>query len=99
MHLIEIAVNLALGEGSKPRQSELPRAVSSAYYAMFHCICQTHADVLSGASPKNRNNKAWLQAYALSLIIKSCRVVNEKIFGKISPLKYESFVLSLIGYN
>jgi len=63
VHLIEIAVNLALGEGSKPRQSELRRAVSSAYYAMFHCICQTYADVLSGASPKNRNNKAWLQAY------------------------------------
>ena len=62
-HLIEIALTLAQGEGTKPRQAELRRAVSTAYYAMFHCICQNFADVLAGAAPNNRNNVAWIQAY------------------------------------
>ncbi len=44
-----------------PRQAFLKRAISTAYYAMFHCLCATGADCLVGAS--RRNAKAWLQIY------------------------------------
>ena len=30
----------------RPRQAMLRRAVSTAYYAMFHALCQSNADTL-----------------------------------------------------
>ncbi|MCY4226076.1 MAG: hypothetical protein OXF06_14755 [Bacteroidetes bacterium] len=62
-HLIEIAIKLATGEGTKPRQAELRRAISTAYYGMFHSACKTYVDILAGTSPSDRNNIAWIQAY------------------------------------
>jgi len=62
-HLIDIAVKLAKGEGTKPRQAELRRALSTAYYAMFHCVAKAYADTLNGATKSTRNDRAWLQAY------------------------------------
>jgi len=32
----------------KPRQSDLERALSTAYYAMFHAMCRNCADCLIG---------------------------------------------------
>ena len=65
---IRIARGLAAGDiggGSlgRPRETELRRAISVAYYAMFHALCQTCADMLVGASRANRNRRAWVQAY------------------------------------
>jgi len=62
-HLIDIAIKLAKGEGTKPRQAELRRALSTAYYAMFHCVAKAYADTLNGATKSKRNDKAWVQAY------------------------------------
>ena len=65
---IRIARGLAAGEIGggplgRPREAELRRAVSVAYYAMFHALCQTCADMLVGASRANRSQRAWVQAY------------------------------------
>ena len=65
--LIDIAMQLAdgLGDGSRgrPKQTELSRAVSCAYYAMFHSLASCCGDTLIGATSRNRPNRAWRQAY------------------------------------
>ena len=54
----------ALGSGrGRPRQVELRRAVSLAYYAMFHSLAKQSADMLVGATRGRRSQRAWLQAY------------------------------------
>ena len=51
--LINIATQLALSSGDTPeRQEDLRRAVSTAYYAMFHTLANSNANALIGA-PKN----------------------------------------------
>lgn len=47
----------------KPRQSDLKRAASTAYYALFHALCWTCADSFVGGTGADRSNPAWRQAY------------------------------------
>ena len=65
--LLRIARHLAAGSvGSgrgRPRQTDLCRAVSAAYYAMFHALAQCCADLLAGGSPSRRDPEAWRQTY------------------------------------
>ena len=65
--LLRIARYLAAGSiGSgrgRPRQTDLCRAVSAAYYAMFHTLAQCCADLLAGSSPSHRSQTAWRQTY------------------------------------
>jgi len=61
-HLLQAATKLALNGRGKPRQADLRRALSTAYYAIFHCLSEANADALMGKSSK-RNNQAWYQAY------------------------------------
>ena len=49
--------------GRRPRQSDLRRAVSTAYYALFHALCRNCADALIGTVGANRSEPAWRQAY------------------------------------
>lgn len=53
----------ALGARGRPRQSNLRRAVSSAYYALFHCLATCCADLLVGGPGSNRSRSAWRQTY------------------------------------
>lgn len=44
LHLVEQAQHLAQSGGAgRPRQADLRRAISSAYYALFHLLCQEAA--------------------------------------------------------
>ena len=54
-----------LGEGQKgpPKQSDLKRALSTAYYAMFHALCWNCADSFIGKTKGPRSQPAWKQAY------------------------------------
>ena len=65
--LLRIAERLAsgtLGEGrGRPRQAELRRAVSTAYYALFHTLAACCADLLIGSSSAVRRGPAWERAY------------------------------------
>ena len=62
--LIRIARHLAsggVGGGrGRPRQAELRRAVSTAYYALFHALALCCANALAGP---NRNRSSWDQTY------------------------------------
>jgi len=64
LDLIRTASRLAKSGGSRrPRQSDLKRAVSTAYYAMFHALCRNCADCLIGGTNSDRSAPAWRQAY------------------------------------
>ena len=47
----------------RPQQVHLCKAISAAYYAMFHALAQSNADTLIGASPRFRNLPAWTLTY------------------------------------
>jgi uncharacterized protein (UPF0332 family) len=47
----------------KPRQSDLRRAVSSSYYAIFHHLARSCADLMVGSVKRNRSKHAWNQVY------------------------------------
>ena len=68
-HSIEAAKMLAGSHGTtlappgRPRQAMLRRAVSAAYYAMFHALCQSNADTLVGQSPPGPHTDLWVETY------------------------------------
>jgi hypothetical protein len=51
------------GGAARPRQADLKRAVSSTYYALFHALARTCADMVIGARRSDRINSAWRQVY------------------------------------
>lgn len=65
--LIRIARHLATGGVSgrrgRPRQAELRRAVSAAYYAMFHALAFSCANTLVGSTRTSRDQVSWRQTY------------------------------------
>lgn len=66
-NLISIARHLAGGQvglrRGRPRQTDLCRAVSAAYYALFHTLARCGADLLAGATRTSRSQPAWEQIY------------------------------------
>ncbi len=49
--------------GGRPREANLRRAVSTTYYALFHCLAACCADMLVGGAGARRSQPAWRQAY------------------------------------
>ena len=49
--------------GPPPSQASLRRAVSTTYYALFHCMAENCADMLVGGPGSGRSRPAWHQAY------------------------------------
>ena len=60
--LLITARKLAKTTSQRPRQDDLKRAISTAYYALFHEVAWTNADRLIGASA-NRPRQAWRRTY------------------------------------
>ena len=58
--LTQTARRLAEPGAAQPTQADLRRAVSTAYYAQFHCLAGTAADLLAGGSP---DSPEWRQVY------------------------------------
>ena len=56
-HLVETST------AGRPREANLRRAVSTTYYALFHCIAACCADMLVGGAGARRSQPAWRQAY------------------------------------
>ena len=65
--LLEIAGTLAYGgigaQRGRPKQTELRRAVSATYYALFHTLARNAADLLVGDRSSTRTRQAWRQTY------------------------------------
>ena len=63
-HLLQIAADLAEASTRRPRRTDLCRAVSTAYYALFHCLARVCADALAGKVGPNSNQRpAWRRVY------------------------------------
>ena len=62
-HLLQMAVGLADANTGRPRRADLCRAVSTAYYAMFHCLSLVCADSLAGRSRSVGNRPMWRRVY------------------------------------
>lgn len=81
--LIKTARHLLQEGNSRPRQSNLHRAVSSTYYAMFHTLAMNCANLLVGGSGADRSTPAWRQVYrALNhgFVKKACQSKNLEKF-------------------
>lgn len=59
--LIQVAQELSKRTGYRPREAFMRRAVSTAYYAMFHALAQLCADELIGG--KHARTVAWNRVY------------------------------------
>ena len=57
--LMAVARALVESERALPLQARLRRAVSTTYYALFHCLAASAADLLIGVE----RNPAWHRAY------------------------------------
>lgn len=67
-HLIDAARILAGDSGTprrqgRPRQAMLKRAISTAYYAMFHALCNSNANVVAGQATDPQTRGAWTRTY------------------------------------
>ena len=62
-HLIDTARKLLDSRAGRPRQADLKRAISTAYYAMFHALCRNSADCLVGKTGAKKSRRAWRQMY------------------------------------
>ena len=61
-HLIEQAyLLLSISRNGQPRQADKKRAVSAAYYAVFHAVLGAFADQLVGK--RERNSPDYVRAY------------------------------------
>lgn len=61
-HLLDAAL-LLIGQPGRPRDANLRRAISTIYYAVFHCLAASNADLLIGATGSARSEPAWTQTY------------------------------------
>lgn len=61
--LIRAARELASANKGKPVQAYLHRATSTAYYALFHTLARSCADMLVGTQSAKRSKPAWRQVY------------------------------------
>lgn len=60
--LLDTAEKLAEANQRRPKQADLRRAVSTAYYAVFHNLAQECADRFIGTT-EQRSDSAWRQVY------------------------------------
>ena len=62
-HLVQLAADLAEINPRRPRRTDLCRAVSTTYYALFHCLARACADRLAGRAGTVGDRSMWRRAY------------------------------------
>lgn len=62
-HLLQLAAALIEVNPRRPRRADLCRAVSTTYYALFHCLAHTCADRLAGPAGAVGNRPMWRRVY------------------------------------
>lgn len=88
-HLLEQAdVLLSTTASGAPRQADLRRSISGAYYAVFHAIATEAADVIIGRA--NRTTPAYRLVYR-TVDHKSLRDLCASLTKSVLPLKYASY--------
>jgi len=75
----------------KPRQSNLRRASSTVYYALFHCLAKSCADLLVGGAGAARSKHAWRQVYRALEHNRAKNACNNQATLKQFPKEIEDF--------
>ena len=86
--LIQTARRHAEPGAEPPTQADLRRAVSTAYYAQFHCLAGTAADLLAGTSP---DSPEWLQVYRALEHDKARRACRQQAVMRTFPMEIRNF--------
>lgn len=63
LDLLDTANELLRSPRGRPSQAALNRALSTAYYAMFHCLARECADLLIGGQGATQTPESWAQVY------------------------------------
>jgi hypothetical protein len=87
-HLLEQADRLVAPPNRAPRQADLRRAISSAYYALFHAILAAAADEFVGRT--KRQSPRYELVYR-SVTHKSLRTLCEDIVKQKLPARYAKY--------
>jgi len=61
--LIVTARKLLPAQGGDPSQADQRRAISTAYYAVFHALARCAANSLVGDDSRTRPKMAWVEVY------------------------------------
>jgi hypothetical protein len=88
-HLFDQAERLIVSTAGAPRQVDLRRAISAAYYAVFHVVATAVADQFVGAG--RRNTPEYALAYR-RIDHKVLKALCAEIKAGRLPSKYEDFV-------
>ena len=91
--LIETAIGLAGLDQRRPTQANLRRAVSTAYYAVFHSLARTAADGLIG---QKTGKEAWHQVYRALEHGKARSACSNKQAMKIFPIEIREFAETFV---
>ena len=91
--LIQTARRLAEPGAAQPTQADLRRAVSTAYYAQFHCLAGTAADLLAGDSP---DSPEWRQVYRALEHSKARSACQQQGVMRTFPMEVQRFAKAFI---
>lgn len=92
--LLTQAEHLTKLSPKRPKQANLRRAVSAAYYAVFHAMCWSNANALVGVGA-SKPRRAWLQTYRAvehGQAKTRCKDANAKGFPAVLLAFADSFV-------
>ena len=85
--LLDTARRLAHPGAAQPTQADLRRAVSTAYYALFHCLAAAAADLLTGSD----RSPEWHQVYRALEHGKAKRACRQQGALRAFPMEVNSF--------
>ena len=92
LDLIETARRLTESGAAQPTQADLRRAVSTAYYALFHCLAGAAADLLTGSE----RNLEWHQVYRALEHGKAKRACRQQGALRAFPTEIHSFAETFV---
>ena len=91
--LIETARRLAQSGAALPTQADLRRAVSTAYYALFHCLAAAAADLLTRSGDRGPE---WHQVYRALEHGKAKRACRQREALRTFPTEIHSFAETFV---
>lgn len=91
-HLFDQANGLTARAGRKPRQVDLRRAISAAYYGLFHLTLIAMCDVLVGQNQRGQPRYTLIYRSIDHRALKTlCKAVSRHILGHVPELKYQPY--------
>jgi len=86
-HLFEQAEKLITSQVGRPRQVDIRRAISAAYYAIFHAIITAAADQFAGATNRDRSQYGLIYRSVSHMWLRDlCREVRKpRLSNKFKP--------------